>query len=100
MGDYTWKPIEPLGDAERQIDLAAMRPPYKSWRAAKKRVQLSSGPGLSAFDQRLLRRLSIETGILERLYELDRGTTGALVANGLVLACEIKSSAKILNLRD
>ena len=30
----------------------------------------------------LIRRLSIETGILERLYDLDRGTTEALVEKG------------------
>ncbi|MBK5292869.1 MAG: Fic family protein [Acidobacteriia bacterium] len=82
MPDYIWKPIEPLADAERQIDIAAMRPLYESWRASKKRLQLSSRSELAEFNQRLIRRLSVETGILERLYDLDRGTTEALVAQG------------------
>lgn len=37
---------------------------------------------LREFNERLVRRLSIETGILERLYDLDRGTTETLVAQG------------------
>jgi len=82
--DYRWKPIEPLSDRDRQIDLAAMRPLYETWRASKERLRQSSPASLNEFTQRLVRRLSIETGILERLYDLDRGTTEALVAHGFV----------------
>jgi Fic family protein len=39
--------------------------------------------------------LSVETGILERLYDLDRGTTEALVANGFVEALVSRSSTDI-----
>src|SRR6266581_5783430 len=84
MAGYNWKPIEPLSDTERRIDLAAMRPLYENWRASKKRLQQSSPSQLADFNQRLIRRLSVETGILERLYDLDRGTTEALVANGFL----------------
>src|ERR1035438_2905181 len=82
MPDYGWKPIEPLGEVEKQIDLASMPPLYENWRASKKRIQQSSQSQLADFNQRLIRRLSVETGILERLYDLDRGTTEALVAHG------------------
>ncbi len=82
MPDYKWKPIEPLSDDERKIDLAAMRPLYESWRASKTRLQESSQAQLAEFNRRLIRRLSVETGILERIYDLDRGTTEALVAHG------------------
>ncbi len=37
---------------------------------------------LRTFNERLIRSLSIETGILERIYDLDRGTTEALIAKG------------------
>src|ERR1022692_1429627 len=84
MPDYIWKPIEPLEEVERRIDLAAMRPLYENWRASRKRIQQSSQAQLADFNQRLIRRFSIETGILERLYDLDRGTTEALVANGFL----------------
>ena len=35
MSDYKWKPIEPLSDRDRQIDLAAMRPLYETWEVAE-----------------------------------------------------------------
>src|SRR5271165_2771549 len=82
MPEYIWRAIEPLSEAERRIDLAAMRPLYENWRASKKRIQQSSPAQLADFNQRLVRRLSVETGILERLYDIDRGTTEALVAHG------------------
>ena len=84
MADYHWRPIEPLADRDRAVDLAAIRPLYDSWRAAKHRLQQEDGEALKSFTERLVRQLSIETGILERLYDLDRGTTEALVAKGFV----------------
>jgi hypothetical protein len=82
MPNYRWRPIEPLSDRERDIDLAAIHPLYDSWRAARDRLRESSAESLNEFYGRLVRRLSIETGILERIYDLDRGTTEALVAHG------------------
>ena len=61
-----------------------MQPIYETWKTSKARIQESSPASLNEFNQRLVRRLSIETGILERLYDLDRGTTEALVAHGFV----------------
>ena len=52
------------------------------WKAAKVRLLESSPTSLHMFTVRLVRRLSIETGILERLYDLDVGTTEALITNG------------------
>lgn len=77
-----WQPITPLSDAERQADALSMRPLYDSWRSQKARLRAESPAGLEGFTQRLVRRLSVETGILERIYDLDRGTTEALVAHG------------------
>ena len=82
MPDYKWQQIAPLSESDRQIDLAAMAPLYDTWRNAKERLRESSPANLNEFTNRLVRRLSIETGILERLYDLDRGTTEALVAKG------------------
>lgn len=82
MSDYRWKPIDPLSDHDKQIDLAAMRPLYESWHISRERLRRSSPESLAEFNQRLVRRLSIETGILEHLYDLDRGTTEALIAHG------------------
>jgi Fic family protein len=82
MPDFKWKPIEPLTGADRSINLATIRPLYDAWRTSKKQLQDVSRNQLEEFNKRLVRRLSIETGILERLYDLDRGTTEALIAHG------------------
>jgi Fic family protein len=82
MPDFKWIPITPLSDADRAIDLATIRPLYDAWRASKQSLQELSPKQLEEFNRRLVRRLSVETGILERLYDLDRGTTEALIANG------------------
>lgn len=95
MTDYKWKPIVPLSEEEKRIDLAAMRPLYESWRAAKDRLEEASPAQLADFNRRLIRRLSIETGILERLYDLDRGTTEALVAHGFAEDLVSHSSTNI-----
>jgi len=95
MADYVWEPIEPLSDIERRIDLAAIRPLYENWRASKERLQQLSPAQLAAFNQRLIRRLSVETGILERVYDLDRGTTEALVAHGFTEELVTRSNTNI-----
>lgn len=82
MTDHSWKPIEPLSEADRSIDLSAIRPLYDVWRKSRLRLQEMNKQGLEEFNRRLVRRLSVETGILERLYDLDRGTTEALIAQG------------------
>lgn len=95
MADYTWKPIAPLSNADRQLDLAAARDLYATWRASKERLEQSSPASLREFTERLVRRLSVETGILERLYDLDRGTTEALIAHGFVEELVSRSSTDI-----
>ena len=95
MREYRWKPIEPLSDADRSIDLADIKPLYESWRAAKERLKESSPEGLQRFNTQLVRRLSVETGILERLYDLDRGTTEALVTTGFLEDLVTRSSTDI-----
>ncbi len=63
MANYTWEPIEPLSD-DRVIDLASMRSLYDSWRIFKGRLQNSSESSFREFNQRLVCRLRVETGIL------------------------------------
>lgn len=50
---------------------------------------------LADFNQRLIRRLSVETGILERLYDLDRVTTEALIAHGFAEELVTRSNTNI-----
>ena len=95
MTDYKWKPIEPLSDEARRIDVAEMGPLCDTWRTAKKKLQASSERNFNRFTERLVRRLSVETGILERLYDLDRGTTEALVTQGFAEELVSRSSTNI-----
>jgi hypothetical protein len=73
--EYRWKRIEPLTDQEKAIDLSDILPLSESWKQFKSRLNDSNPTGLRQFNERLIRSLSIETGILERIYDLDRGTT-------------------------
>lgn len=95
MREYKWRHIEPLSAADRAIDLADIAPLYESYRAAKDRMKHASAEGLQRFTNQLVRRLSVETGILERLYDLDRGTTEALVVAGFVEDLVTRSSTDI-----
>jgi hypothetical protein len=95
LTEYQWKPIEPLSDSDRAIDLAAIQPLYESWKVSKERLQESSPGQLRDFNERLIRRMSVETGILERLYDLDRGTTEALVAQGFIEELVARSATDI-----
>lgn len=95
MPDYKWEPIKPLGDQDKTMDLAGIRPLYESWRLSKERLMRSSQGALKGFMDRLVRRMSVETGILERIYDLDRGTTEALVAKGFAEDLVSRSSTNI-----
>src|SRR5260370_10074421 len=82
--EYRWKRIEPLTDQERAIDLSDILPLSESWKEFKSRLKDSNPTGLRQFNERVIRSLSIETGILESIYDLDRGTTEALIAKGFI----------------
>jgi hypothetical protein len=92
---HEWRPIEPLASKDRAVDLADVRPLYDAWRAAKERIKSANGEGLRQFTDRLVRSLSIETGIIERIYDIDRGTTEALVTHGFVQDLVARSSTNI-----
>ena len=95
MPEYRWKQIEPLSADDRSIDLASMAPLYATWKTSKDRLQKSSPSSLETFNNRLIRRLNVETGILERLYDIDRGTTEALVSNGFAEELVARGSTDI-----
>ncbi|MGH9783823.1 MAG: Fic family protein, partial [Terriglobia bacterium] len=82
----TWKPIEPLSDEDRNTDLKDIESLKEAWAEVKTRLGETSKENLQKFSERLARLWSIETGILERLYDVDRGTTAILVEQGFVAA--------------
>lgn len=76
-----WVDVEPLAETNGSLEsvLAPVRSLQRAWRAV---VSLND----AAFEEarrRSLRRHAIETGIIERLYDVEWGVTRALVAEGL-----------------
>jgi len=49
----------------------------------EQRERLSEMESLTEFNERLQRRWAIETGVIEQVYELDRGTTEILIKQGI-----------------
>ena len=76
-----WRSIEPVTTSDRAVNggfdaLDALRAEWD------RRLGLLPEGEKAKVRQRSLRKLAIETGILERLYDVDWGLTLALVAEG------------------
>ncbi len=77
-----WCPIEPLSERDLAIDLSEFNSVARTWLESKSVVEQQNPKALNDFYDRLRRSWSIETGILENLYMLDRGTTLTLIDRG------------------
>ncbi len=77
-----WQPITSLPQVNGTLEplLKTVDSLRSAWEDA---LQYSSPEELTEARNRRLRRHAVETGIIERLYEVDWGTTEALVAEGL-----------------
>jgi prophage maintenance system killer protein len=77
-----WQPIAPVPKVNGTLEplLKTVDSLRSAWEDA---LQYYSPEELTEARNRRLRRHAVETGIIERLYELDWGTTEALVAEGL-----------------
>lgn len=73
--------IEPLAVGFADADADAVEALGGVWRERLQDLQASQA--LATFNEQLYRRWAIETGILERLYAIDRGITQVLVQRGL-----------------
>lgn len=75
-----WRPIEPLEeDQVANGSFGALDALRQEW---ERRLEDLSDEERIRIRQRSLRRLSVETGILERLYDVEWGLTLTLVAEG------------------
>ena len=77
---HKWKPIQDLQDPASLTDgeLTALLEVWKDQRPA-----IPEDTGVAEFSKRLAREWAIETGIIERAYTLDRGTTETLIKEGI-----------------
>ena len=82
MQETSWRPIAPLGavaDHETTVNLARLDTIRSIWDHTK--IELDRNV-MDRFVNRLKRDIAVETGIIEGLYELDRGLTQTLVTHG------------------
>lgn len=78
---YTWKPIEDLPPAYAELASPELASLADVWR--EHRELLQGTDALEIFTERLERKWAIETGIIERVYTLDRGITQLLIERGI-----------------
>ncbi len=82
MKESSWRPITSLGalaDQDIRVVLARLDTIRSIWDHTK--IELTADVQ-ERFAERLKRSIAVETGIIEGLYELDRGLTQTLVTHG------------------
>jgi Fic family protein len=84
VADLSWQSVEPVPEMNGDVTalLATIEDLRRIWEASLLRATPAE---VEEARKRSLRRHAIETGIIERLYDLDWGVTEALVAEGLTL---------------
>lgn len=78
---YRWQPLEDLPADADKLESPELRSLADVWRDQK--AQLETTDALATFTERLQRKWAIETGIIERVYSLDRGVTQLLIEHGI-----------------
>jgi hypothetical protein len=82
-----WPPgtgILDLPDTWSDIQVPELRKVEREWH--DRRLAAQGTPGLITFTERLHREWAIETGIIENLYDIERGVTTVLIEQGFSAA--------------
>ena len=77
---YRWRPIEDLTSNDLVAASGEIVPLVDVWREQRESLPESR---VQEFNDQLKREWAIETGIIERLYTLDEGTTRLLIEQGI-----------------
>ena len=80
---HKWHPIELMESEEEDYDFQEIDSLQRQWLQVKQEAESSTPDAYSAFTERLTRRWAIETGIIEGIYDLDKGVTETLVREGI-----------------
>ena len=80
--DIHWRPIQPLTPMQRDIEVSELVSVSAAWAELQRSMETQPGDAPDEFYSRLRREWAIETGVLEGLYTLDRGTTKTLIDKG------------------
>ncbi|MEW6493369.1 MAG: Fic family protein [Cyanobacteriota bacterium] len=78
---FAWKPIEDLPENWTELASTELESLASIWKSQTRKLQESDA--LKQFNERLSREWVIETGIIENLYTIDRGTTQLLIEKGI-----------------
>ena len=78
----SWVPVRDYEDSPDSLAMKELRSLHGVWEEQKHKIQ--SGRSFAQFDIELKREWAIETGLIERLYTLDRGITQILITNGIL----------------
>ncbi|MDQ6724688.1 MAG: Fic family protein [Actinomycetota bacterium] len=78
---HHWTPIEDLPEGWESLASRELRALSAVWE--EQRESLIGDEALRRFNERLQRQWAIETGVIERIYTLDRGTTELLIDRGI-----------------
>jgi Fic family protein len=79
--EYKWKPIEDLATELFDFSDSDLVSLAISWQERSR--QLKDSQNRIAFLDKLRRKWAIETGIIERIYTIDRGITEVLIEQGI-----------------
>lgn len=78
---HRWREFEDLPADPRTLTDTEMPALAQIW--SEQRAEMEARGTLAEFNNRLRREWAIETGIIERAYTLDRGTTQTLIERGI-----------------
>ncbi len=78
---HRWRPIEDLPEDWKRLADRDLRHLTDFWN--ENRRGMEDHGAVRAFNERLGREWAIETGLIERIYTLDRGTTEILLERGI-----------------
>jgi Fic family protein len=78
---YSWSPITDLPNAWQQLATSELPALFRVWQEQSQ--QLRESPAFQVFMERMRREIAIETGVIERLYSIDRGITQLLIEEGI-----------------
>ncbi|MEA5535598.1 Fic family protein [Crocosphaera sp. XPORK-15E] len=76
-----WQPLEDLPSNWQDLASSELPPLVTVWNEQADRLRQSGE--FQTFNEKLRREIAIETGIIERLYTIDRGITRLLIEQGI-----------------
>ena len=78
---HKWQPIADLEAAPETLAAEKLRSMFAVW--DDQRAEIENAEEWPEFSEKLRREWAVETGLIERIYTLERGTTETLIKHGI-----------------